>query len=86
MYDSLQLNNISKSLNEICKRSKIRKIYRLTVIVNYTSHVNEENLLKYLKQNNAALLGNDFRVKVKKENIEDQNPIIHSIQGEIVEE
>ena len=86
MHDTFLLNNISRSLNEICEKSKIRKIYRLTVIVNYNSHVNEENLLIHLKQNNAALLGNDFRLKVKKEDIEDQTAIVHSIQGEIVEE
>lgn len=86
MHDTFLLNNISKSLKEICDKSKIRKIYRLTVIVNYNSHVNEENLLKHLRQNNATLLGDDFRLKVKKEDIEDQTAVIHTIQGEVVEE
>lgn len=86
MHDTFLLDKISKSLNGICEQSKVRKVDRLTVIVNYNSHVSEENLIEYLKQNNANLLGSDFRVKVQREDIEDQTAIIHSIQGETAEE
>ena len=86
MHDTFLLDKISKSLNGICEQSKVRKVDRLTVIVNYNSHVSEENLIEYLKQNNANLLGSDFRVKVQREDIEDQTAKIHSIQGETAEE
>lgn len=86
MHDTFLLNKISKSLNVICEQSKIRKIDRLTVIVSQNSHVNEENLREHLEQNNANLLGNDFRIKVKRDDLEDQTAIIHSIQGETFEE
>lgn len=86
MHDTFLLSKISKSLNVICEQSKIRKIDRLTVIVSQNSHVNEENLREHLEQNNANLLGNDFRIKVKRDDLEDQTAIIHSIQGETFEE
>lgn len=82
MHDTFLLNKISKTLNMICEQSKIHKINRLTVVVSNLSHVNEENLREHLEQNNADLLDNDFRIKVKRENIEDQTAIIQNIQGE----
>jgi len=86
MHDTFLLDKISKSLNIICEQSKIRKINRLTVVVSNFSHVNEENLLEHLQQNNANLLDNDFRVKVKREDIEEQTAIIQNIQGEAFDE
>lgn len=86
MHDTFLLDKISKSLNIICEQSKIRKINRLTVVVNNYSHVNEENLREHLEQNNADLLDNDFRIKVKRENIEEQTAIIQNIQGETFDE
>lgn len=86
MHDTFLLTKISKSLNMICEQSKIRKINRLTVIVSNSSHVNEENLREHLQQNNANLLDNNFRVKVKREDIEEQTAIIQNIQGETFDE
>lgn len=86
MHDTFLLTKISKSLNMICEQSKIRKINRLTVIVSNSSHVNEENLREHLQQNNANLLDNNFRIKVKREDIEEQTAIIQNIQGETFDE
>lgn len=82
MHYNLLLNEISNSLNTICKQSKVRKIDRLTVIVSYDSHINEENLRQHLEKNNANLLSKDFRVKIRREDIRDEMARIHSIQGE----
>ena len=82
MHDTFLLNNISKLLGEICEQSKILKIDWLTIVVNHNSHVNEENLREHLLLNNANLLNSNFKIKVKRENIEEQTAIIQSIQGE----
>ncbi|MDD2494097.1 MAG: hypothetical protein PHE29_02780 [Tissierellia bacterium] len=82
MHDTFLLNNISKLLGEICEQSKILKIDWLTIVVNHNSHVNEENLREHLLLNNANLLNSNFKIKVKREDIEEQTAIIQSIQGE----
>lgn len=82
MHDTFLLNNISKLLGEICEQSKILKIDWLTILVNHNSHVNEENLREHLLLNNANLLNSNFKIKVKREDIEEQTAIIQSIQGE----
>lgn len=86
MHDTYLINKISKSLKEICKKSNIRKINQLTIVVNNNSHVNEKNLQEYLIENNMDLLAGKFKVIVQREDIEDQTAIIHSIQGETFEE
>lgn len=85
MHDTFLLNKISKSLKEICEQSNIIKVSQLTIVVNHNSHVNEENLQEIFIKNNKDLLDDEFKVTVKREDIEDQTAIIHSIKGESFE-
>lgn len=86
MHDIYLLNKISKSLKEISEKSNIRIITQLTIIVNFNSHINENNLQEHLMENNKDLLAECFKAIVQREDIEDQTAIIHSIQGERVED
>ena len=82
MHDTFLLSNISKSLTELCEKNKIIKLERIIIAVNCNSHVNEENLLEHLKHHNSELIVNTIKIKVNRENIEEQTAIIKSIQGE----
>ncbi len=86
MHDTYLLNKISKTLNEICEKSNIRIITQLTIVVSCNSHVNENNLKEYLKENNEDLLADGFNIIVQREDIENQTAIIHSIKGETFED
>ena len=82
MHDSILLSKISESIKEVCEANKIKKVKTLTVIVNHKSHVNENNLYEHLKDINADLIGMWTKVKIEKEDIQDQTAILKSIQGE----
>ena len=86
MHDTYILNKISKSLGEICEINNIRIITQLAIVVNFNSHVNENNLQEHLMENNKDLLAEGFKIIIQREDIEDQTAIIHSIQGEPVED
>lgn len=85
MHDTYLLNKISNSLKEICEENNIKKIEQFTLVVNSRSHINEGNLREHLELNNKKLIGNELKINVQIEDIEDQIAIIHSLQGETLD-
>ena len=82
MHDTFLLNNISKSLSEICISNKISKIRELSLIVNEDSHINKENLAEFLMLNNRNNISKELEIFIQKDNIESKTAIIKSIKGE----
>lgn len=82
MHDTILLRKISDVLMETCKVNNIKKVNKLTVVVNHKSHVNENNLSQHLELANKGLVGKWTKVYVTKDNILEQTAILHSIQGE----
>jgi Zn finger protein HypA/HybF involved in hydrogenase expression len=86
MHDTILLNKISEAVKQVCTANKIKRINRLAVVVNYNSHVDENNLLEHLRYVDGDLIGTWTKIKVEREDIQDQTAILHSIQGEKSEE
>lgn len=82
MHDTILLNKISEAVKQVCADNNIRKINKLAVVVNHTSHVNEENLYEHLQYENKDLIGGWTKIKVEREDIEEQTAILHSIEGD----
>lgn len=85
MHDTYLLNNISKSLKELCEENKIKQINQFILIVSHNSHVNEDNLREHLELNNKNIIADNLQIKIQRKDIEDQTAIIDSLQGEILE-
>lgn len=82
MHDTYLLQNILKSIKDVCKENQIVKIEKIKLLVNHNSHVNEESLLEHLKLNINDLLEEPVELIILRENIEEQTAIIQKIQGE----
>ncbi|QGU96607.1 hypothetical protein GOM49_17290 [Clostridium bovifaecis] len=82
MHDSLLMQNISSSLNNICKSNGIRRITNIELSVNRNSHINEKNLLEHLIDLNSELVDKDTKTKVIFEDIPDEMAEIKRIEGE----
>ncbi|HCW04319.1 MAG TPA: hypothetical protein DGK91_07195 [Clostridium sp.] len=82
MQNSYLLDKISNSIKDICSGKKIRRINEFTIVVNYNSNVNEENLREHLIQYNKEHIAERLKIKIQREDIEEETAIIHSIQGE----
>jgi len=82
MHNTILLSKISEELKNICKNNNINKVKTFTVIVNYRSHVNEENLYEHLRNTNGKLVGEWTKINIQREDIQDQTAILKSIQGE----
>lgn len=85
MHDTYLLANISKSLNDICEKNKIKKIDQFTLVVNHHSHMNEESLREYLELHNQNRIGHELQIIIQHKDIEDQTAYIQNIQGETIE-
>jgi hydrogenase maturation protease len=85
MHDTYLLNKISQSLKEICTENQIKRIDQFTLVVNHHSHIDESNLQEYLAIHNKNMIGNTLQITIRREDIEDQTAIIHSIQGDTLE-
>ncbi|MCC5911745.1 MAG: hypothetical protein JJT76_15080 [Clostridiaceae bacterium] len=85
MHDTYLLNKITQSLKGLCQEYKIQKIEQFTLVVNHHSHVNKENLREHLNVHSKELIGDDLRIKLQREDIDEQTAIIHSLQGETFE-
>lgn len=82
MHDSLLMQNISGSLNEICRDNGIRKITKLDIAVNRKSPINERNLLEHLLDMNKGLIDNSTIANVLLEDIPDEVAEIRKVEGE----
>ncbi|NLZ48723.1 MAG: hypothetical protein GX895_08030 [Clostridiales bacterium] len=82
MQDTYLLDKISNSIKEICNSKNIKRIREFTIVVNHNSDVNEENLRKHLTRYNKEHIGEEIKIKIQREDIEEETAIIHSIQGE----
>lgn len=82
MHDTFLLNNISKSISEMCVTNNISKIKQLTLVVNKDSHICRDNLTNYLKIHNTDRISNDVEIEIQEDSIESQTAIIKSIKGE----
>ncbi|NLM34165.1 MAG: hypothetical protein GX206_01885 [Clostridiales bacterium] len=82
MQDTYLLDKISNSIKEICSSKNIKCIREFTLVVNHNSNVNEENLRKHLAEHNKEHIGEELKIKIQREDIEEKTAIIHSIQGE----
>lgn len=85
MHDTYLLNKISQSLQLICEENKIKQVKEFNLVVNLNSHINEENLAKHLAINNKQLIAENLQINIKKDDIDVETAIIHSLQGELIE-
>ncbi len=86
MHDTYLLANISKSLNDICKTNKMKRIDQFTLVVNHHSHINEESLREYLEIHNQNCISHELQILIQHRDMEDQTAYIQNIQGETIEQ
>ncbi|MFT9497927.1 hypothetical protein [Anaerosolibacter sp.] len=84
MHDTILLGRISQGLEGLCKENNILRIDQMIVAVSLTSHVNTENLKTFLLEYNRPIVGEWTDILVRKEDIENQSAIIHSVKGDIL--
>ena len=82
MHDTFLLSKISKSLKDICIQNKIKAIENFVIAVNYNSHINEENLREHLEIYNKDNIADEVKIKILREDIEEQTAIIKILEGE----
>lgn len=82
MHDTILLNKISDSLEALCKAHNIKRIKRLSIIVDKNSHVDSDNLYDHLRSFNSNLAGEWTEIVVEKEQLDSQVAILHSIEGD----
>lgn len=82
MHDTILLNKISDSLEALCRAHNIKRIKRLSIIVDKSSHVDSNNLYEHLRNFNSNLTGEWTEVVVEKEQLDSQVAILHSIEGD----
>ena len=85
MHDTILLNKISDSLDSLCRAHNIKKIKRLSIIVDKNSQVTSNSLYEYLRNFNSNLTGEWTEIIVEKEQLDREVAILHSIEGEKVE-
>lgn len=85
MHDTILLSKISQNLNKICKEEKISKINKMSIIVNGNSHINNNNLIEYLKNYNENLIDSFTEICIEIQNLPDQIAIIKNIEGDSTE-
>ncbi|PJI07498.1 MULTISPECIES: hypothetical protein [Clostridium] len=76
------LSKISDGLTECCKRGKIIKVSKMSVIVNKESDVTQDNLSSYLKDNNNKLIDAGTEIKIEIGDLPDEVAIIKNIEGD----
>ena len=82
MHDTFLLSKISKSLKDICVQNKIKTIENFVIAVNHNSHINEENLREHLEIYNKDNIAHEVKIKILREDIEEQTAIIKILEGE----
>jgi len=82
MHDTFLLSKISKSLKDICVQNKIKAIENFVIAVNHNSHINEENLREHLEIYNKDNIADEVKIKILREDIEEQTAIIKILEGE----
>ncbi|MCY6372033.1 hypothetical protein [Clostridium ganghwense] len=82
MHDSFLMQNISKSLNNICMDNGIKKITSMEISVNFNSHINEENLLEHLIDMNKGFVDKYTKVKVVFGDMPELTATIRKVEGE----
>lgn len=85
MHDTILLSKISQNLSKICKEGKISKINKMYIMVNENSHINNTNLIEYLKNYNENLIDSFTEICIEIENLPDQTAIIKNIEGDSTE-
>ena len=85
MHDTILLSKISQSLNSCCKELKISKINKMSIIVNKDSHIDDNNLLQYLKNFNENLIDTCTQISIEIGDLPDQTAIIKNIEGDLTE-
>ncbi|MFL0198823.1 hypothetical protein ACJDU8_25210 [Clostridium sp. WILCCON 0269] len=85
MHDIILLSKISQSLDHCCKEGKISKINKMSIIVNEDSHINDNNLLQYLKNYNENLIDTCTEISIEIGDLPDQTAIIKNIEGDSTE-
>lgn len=82
MHDSFLMQNISKSLKNICMDNGIKKVTSLEISVNPNSHINEENLLEHLIDMNSGFVDKYTEIKVIFEDMPELTATIKKIEGD----
>ena len=82
MQDKQLIKKIGDEVEVLCGMIGYKRLTKLAVTVNYKSHVNETNLLKYLQHKDKKVFGAWTQLQVSLDDIQEKTAIIHNIEGE----
>jgi hypothetical protein len=81
MKDSVLIKKICEEVKNLCSIYHYTKVMKLELSVNFNSNVNNYNLYKNLRSTNKKIFGPWTEIVIKKDNIQEQSAILHSIDG-----
>ena len=82
MDDKSLMEKVAKNLQEVCKLNKLKKVNKLSLVVDSNSKIDKDNLYSYLRNSSSDLVGEWTDIQVEKESLGDQVAILHNIKGE----
>ncbi|WMJ80206.1 hypothetical protein RBU49_15485 [Clostridium sp. MB40-C1] len=82
MHDSFLMQNISKGINEVCRKNNLKKVTLIDISVGFSSHITEKNLLEHLVDLNSEVVDENTQVKVNYEDMPELMAVIKKVEGE----
>lgn len=82
MHDTHLLEKIYNSLAELCNTNCIAKINEISITVSQDSHINEHNLLDFLKDRDNCLFGDQTKIFIERQQKEELTANINRVEGE----
>jgi len=73
-------------IHTLCKENNINKVKTLKIIVNQNSHITDNNLSEHLMIYNNPFFDKDSKIDIIIGDIDEQNAVIETIEGEQVEQ
>ncbi|MCY6371779.1 hypothetical protein [Clostridium ganghwense] len=76
------MQNVSKNLDNICSDNRIIRVTLIEILVDFNSHINEENFLQYLIEKNRGFVDKYTKVKIRFKDMPKDTAIISEVDGD----
>ncbi|MCQ1529601.1 hypothetical protein [Lutispora saccharofermentans] len=81
MHDTFLIKGIYEELIKICDKYDIIRLDRVVMEVSRNSHIDEEEFIEFLKEQNDSIMGEWTTADIRKEDIEENTAIIYVLEG-----
>lgn len=81
MHDTFLIKSLYEELRKICSKYDIIRLDRVVMEVSKNSHIDEEEFIEFLKEQNDPIMGEWTLADIRKEDIEENTAIIYVLAG-----